>query len=131
MRRHGLAPVVLHVGETERDGIRAAADALDLPDGVTAIVAYNDRCAVGVLDYLDRVHVSVPKQVSVTGYDDSLLAQLHRMNLTTVSQSPKEQARLGVAAAIERLDGDRAENQEIVLEPHLVVRRSTARPPLL
>jgi DNA-binding LacI/PurR family transcriptional regulator len=51
------------------------------------------------------------------------------MNLTTVSQSPKEQARLAVAAAIERLDGDRTEDQEIVLEPHLVIRKSTAKAP--
>jgi DNA-binding LacI/PurR family transcriptional regulator len=128
MRRHRLRPTVIPGGETERDGIRAA-ETLDLPGAATAIVAYNDRCAVGVLDHLDRARITVPEQISVTGYDDSLLAQLHRMNLTTISQAPKEQARLAVAAAIERLDGDRTENQEIVLEPHLVVRRSTAKAP--
>jgi DNA-binding LacI/PurR family transcriptional regulator len=128
MRRHGLEPLVVRGGETERDGIRGA-ESLDLSGGVTAIAAYNDRCAVGVLEHLDRARVNVPKQMSVTGYDDSLLAQLHRMNLTTISQSPKEQARLAVAAAIERLDGSRTENQDIVLEPRLVVRRSTAKGP--
>jgi LacI family transcriptional regulator len=96
---------------------------------VTAIVAYNARCAVGVLDHLDRAGIDVPKQISVTGFDDSLLAQLHRMNLTTISQAPKEQGRLAVAAIIERLDGDRTEDQDIVLEPHLIVRRSTAIAP--
>jgi len=128
MRRHKLRPMVLTGGDTERDGIRAA-ETLDLATGVTAIVAYNDRCAVGVLDHLDRARIEIPKQMSVTGYDDSLLAQLHRMNLTTVSQAPREQARLAVAAAIERLDGDRTQDQEIVLEPHLVIRRSTAAAP--
>ncbi len=126
MGRHGLPPTVLHGGETERDGIRAA-ETLDLSGGVTAVVAYNDRCAVGVLDHLDRAHINVPERVSVTGYDNSTLAQLHRINLTTVSQAPKEQARLAVAAAIERLEGDRTQDQDIVLEPHLVVRRSTAK----
>ena len=128
MRRHGLEPVVAHGGQTEPDGIRAA-ETLDLSGGVTAIVAYNDRCAVGVLDHLDRAGIDVPKQISVTGFDDSLLAQLHRMNLTTISQAPKEQGRLAVAAIIERLDGDRTEDQDIVLEPHLIVRRSTAIAP--
>jgi LacI family transcriptional regulator len=128
MRRHKLRPTVLSGGETERAGIRAA-ETLDLSTGVTALVAYNDRCAVGILDHLDRARISVPKRMSVTGYDNSLLAQLHRMNLTTISQSPKEQARLAVAAAIERLDGDRTEDQEIVLEPHLVIRKSTAKAP--
>lgn len=130
MGRHGLEPTVLRGGDTERAGIRAA-EALDLPGGVTAVVAYNDRCAVGVLDHLDRAGVAVPDRVSVAGYDDSLLAGLHRMNLTTVSQAPKEQARIAVAAAIERLDGDRTEDQDIVLAPHLVVRRSTAKAPSL
>jgi DNA-binding LacI/PurR family transcriptional regulator len=128
MRRHGLAPTVHHGGETERDGIRAAA-ALDLSSGVTAIIGYNDRCAVGVLEHLDRAGIDVPARVSVAGYDDSLLAQLRRIDLTTVSQSPKEQARLAVAAAIERLDGKRTQDQETVLEPHLVVRGSTSKAP--
>ena len=130
MNRHRLAPIVLHGGETERDGIRAA-ETLDLSTGVTAVVAYNDRCAVGVLDQLDRTRINVPKRLSVTGYDNSPLAQLYRINLTTVSQSPRDQARLAVAAAIERLDGDRTTDQEIVLEPHLVVRTSTAAAPSL
>jgi len=130
MHRHGLTPVVASGGQTELEGMRAA-ETIDLSDGVTAIVAYNDRCAIGVLDHLDRTGIDVPKQISVTGYDNSLLAQLHRMNLTTVSQAPKEQGRLAVAAAIERLDGNRTEDQEIVLEPHLVVRAGTAKPPPL
>ena len=128
MRRHRLTPLILTGGETELAGIRAA-EGLDPSTGTTALVCYNDRCAVGVLDHLDRARIRVPRQMSVTGYDDSLLAQLHRMNLTTISQVPKEQARLAVAAAIERLDGDRTEDQDIVLEPRLVVRKSTAKPP--
>lgn len=128
MQHHGLGPTVLHGGETERDGIRAAEN-IDLSTGVTAVVAYNDRCALGVLDHFDRTRTNVPKRVSVTGYDNSVLAQLHRINLTTVSQSPKDQARLAVAAAIERLDEDRTSDQEIVLEPHLVIRKSTAKAP--
>ena len=128
MEHHGLAPLILPGGETESAGIQAAA-ALDPAAGVTAVVAYNDRCAIGVLDNLDRAGISVPGTMSVTGYDNSLLAQLHRVNLTTVSQEPREQARLAVEATIERLDGGRTQAQEIVLEPHLVVRGSSAAPP--
>jgi len=127
MAHHGLEPLILPGGETEPAGIRAA-EALDPAAGVTAIAAYNDRCAIGVLDHLDRAGIDVPAQMSVTGYDNSFLAQLHRLNLTTVSQEPREQARLAVEAVIERLDGGRAERREIVLQPHLVVRGSTAAP---
>lgn len=129
MRRHGLTPLILPGGETERAGIRAA-EALDPSAGTTAIVAYNDRCAFGVLDHLDRTGIDIPRQMSVTGYDNSFLAQLHRFDLTTISQEPREQARLAVEAAIERLDGARTEPRQIVLEPHLIARGSTAAPPL-
>ena len=61
----------------------------DLP---TAVVCANDRIAIGVLDGLRRAGVEVPGQVSVTGYDDSLLAQLGHIDLTSVSQEPREQA---------------------------------------
>lgn len=128
MRHHGLTPLILPGGETEPAGIDAAR-ALDPAAGVTAIVAYNDRCAIGVLDHFDRTGVAVPERMSVAGYDNSFLAQLHRLNLTTVSQEPREQARLAVEAAVERLDGGRSVAKEIVLEPHLVIRGSTAEPP--
>jgi LacI family transcriptional regulator len=126
MAHHGLEPLTLPGGETEPDGIRAAA-ALDPEAGVTAVAAYNDRCAIGVLDHFDRAGIDVPGQMSVTGYDNSFLAQLHRLNLTTVSQEPREQAQLAVEAIIERLDGGRAEGREIILKPHLVVRGSTGK----
>jgi DNA-binding LacI/PurR family transcriptional regulator len=128
MGRHGLEPLTLPGGETEPAGIHAA-ETLDPAAGVTAIVAYNDRCAIGVLDHLDRAGIDVPGRMSVTGYDNSFLAQLRRFDLTTVSQEPREQARLAVEAVVERLDGGRTEAREIILEPHLVVRGSTAAPP--
>ena len=58
----------------------------------TAVVCANDRIAIGVLDALRRAGVDVPGQVSITGYDDSLLAQLGHIDLTSVSQAPREQA---------------------------------------
>jgi len=82
-----------------------------------------------VLDRLARAGLRVPEEVSVTGFDDSLVSQLARVNLTTVSQNPGEQARLAVAAAVERLDGGRASQRESVLAPRLVVRGTSATAP--
>ncbi len=124
MRRHGLEPLVLRGGLTEQLG----ADALDaLPEdaGITAVMAFNDRTAVGIIDRLERGGMAVPKDVSVSGFDDSILARHSRIDLTSVSQEPFEQARLAVEAAIERLDGGRTERREIVLPARLVVRGST------
>ena len=71
----------------------------------------------------------MPEQVSVVGYDDSPLARLGTVDLTTVSQSPSAMAEAAVAAAVERLEGTRSETVDIVLPPHLVVRGTTARRP--
>jgi LacI family transcriptional regulator len=94
----------------------------------TAVVCANDRLGAGVLDALRRAGVDVPGEVSITGYDDSMLARLGHIDLTTVSQKPQEQADHAVAAVVERLDKDRTEARSSVLTPDLVVRATTAPP---
>ena len=128
MRRHGLTSRVLSGGLTEQQGADAL-DALDDAADVTAIVAFNDRAAVGVLDRLERNGIKVPDNVSVTGFDDSIIARHTRLDLTTVNQAQIEQARLAVAAAIERLDAGRTERRETVLPASLVIRGTTGRVP--
>lgn len=130
MRRHGLdAHIrVLRGDNTEAAGERAARQLLDSGDLPTAVVAYNDQCAIGVLAAFQRAGVAVPGEVSVAGYDDDTLSRLSCFNLTTVSQGAREQARYAVAAAVERLDQDRAEPREVVLTPELVVRGTIAEP---
>lgn len=128
--RRLLGPDAVQVvagGGTEEDGARAAAALESAPP--TAVVAFNDRCALGVLDRLRRDGIGVPEQVSVIGYDDSPLARLGTVDLTTVSQSSQAMAEAAVAAAVERLKGTRTKPVDVVLEPHLVVRGTTAPPP--
>ena len=82
----------------------------------SAVVCANDRSAVGVLDALRRAGVDVPGAVSITGYDDSVLAQLGHIDLTSVSQAPREQANRAVEAVVERLDRGRTEPVSSVLD---------------
>jgi len=130
MRRHGLEREVLVLpgDHTDAAGIHAvrrllAGDALP-----TAVVTFNDQVAVGLLDGLARAGVEVPADVSVVGYDDSSLARMAHVDLTTVSQQPRQQAEDAVAAAVERLDGGRVEDRRVVLRPRLVVRGTTGPP---
>lgn len=130
MRRHGLLADVVAGDHTEESGIRAARALLDAPDGVTAVLAGNDRCAVGVLDTLLRAGVDVPGDVSVVGYDDSRLARLTHVNLTTVAQDPEHMARLAVETVVERLENEAGvPPRDIVLDPHLVLRGTTGPAP--
>lgn len=140
MRRHDLAGRIriLPGDHSEEAGIRAAAALADAAKAVavppgqgppTAVIASNDRCAVGLLDALARGGAAVPGSVSVVGYDDSMLARLAHVDLTTVSQDAAGQAAQAVALAVERLETGRTAPREVVLTPHLVIRSTTAPPP--
>jgi LacI family transcriptional regulator len=132
MRRHGLDERVACVeGDfTENAGVDAAKTLLTADRLPTAVVCANDRSAVGVLDALRRAGVDVPGLVSITGYDDSMLAQLGHIDLTSVSQAPREQAHRAVEAVVERLDAGRTEPVSSVMLPQLVVRGTTTAPTL-
>ena len=131
MRRLGLAggERIVPGGDAEEAGPRAAATLLAAARPPTAVVTSDDRCAAGLLDALARRGVPVPGCVSVVGYDDSMLARLAHVDLTTVSQDPRRQAELAVALAADRLETGRSAPREIVLSPHLVVRGTTGPPP--
>jgi DNA-binding LacI/PurR family transcriptional regulator len=131
MRAAGLAERsrVLSGGPDEEAGMRVARALLDgggpLP---TAVVAFNDRSAVGLLDVFVRSGVDVPGQVSVVGYDDDLVARLAHVALTTVGQDTGKLTEHAIALLVERLDGTRTEHREVVLPPYLVIRGTTGPP---
>ena len=61
----------------------------------------------------------------MAGFDDSQLARLAHIDLTTVRQDTERIAELAVRAVAERLDEGRTESRDIVLDPQLVVRGTT------
>jgi len=133
MRRHGLGDHarVIAGGDAEPDGHRAAAELLSQGRLPTAVCAFNDHCALGVIDALRKAGVRVPGDCSVTGYDDSPVAQLTAVDLTSVSQEAALLAESAVRAAADRLEGRVADATDAVLEPRLVARGSSSPPPAL
>jgi DNA-binding LacI/PurR family transcriptional regulator len=127
LRTHGLEAHVLPGGPTEEDGAAAARRLLSgpLPGAVTV---FNDRCALGLLDVLRRAGRTVPGDVSVVGYDDSRIARLSSVDLTSVAQDVEQLTTLAVGRALERLDSTPVRQRELVVPPRLVVRTTTAPP---
>jgi DNA-binding LacI/PurR family transcriptional regulator len=127
MRRHGLGEHarVVPGGKTEEAGALAATL---LRGGAlpTAVLAYNDDSALGLIDAFIRAGVTVPGDVSVVGYDDSWLSRLPHVSLTTVGQDAHRMASLAVERALARLSGEQIPGGDLVLPPHLVVRGTTA-----
>jgi DNA-binding LacI/PurR family transcriptional regulator len=131
LARHGLAGAALVVpgGLTEDDGAAAARVLLEADPRPTAVTVFNDRCASGVLDVLRRAGLPVPQDMSVVGFDDSSLARLSHVALTTVAQDADRLAALAVARAVARLDGGAPPaDREQVIAPRLVVRGTTGPP---
>lgn len=128
MRAGGLQELTLDGGLTEREGAAAATAMLESKPLPTAVFAFNDRCAVGFIDTLLRSGVSVPQQVSVLGFDDSPLAGLAHIDLTTIRQDSAGLAHLAVRRLAARLDDpdDGSGTVDITREPTLIVRGSTA-----
>lgn len=130
MTRHGLADHihVLPGGLTEEDGAAAARTLLAARPRPSAVLAFNDRCATGVLDAFLRAGVPVPDEMSVVGFDDSRLASRAHIDLTTVGQDIPCLAELAVGRAIARMEAEAAPGPETVIVPRLVVRATTAAP---
>jgi DNA-binding LacI/PurR family transcriptional regulator len=131
MRRHGLAGQarIMAGGLTEESGYAAAQVLRESPGSLpTAIVAFNDRCAVGMLDTFIRAGIAVPADVSIVGYDDDRLSRLPHISLTTVRQDASRMARLAVDSLIARLEGNEAGGREVVIPPQLVIRGTTGPP---
>ncbi|QEM48108.1 LacI family transcriptional regulator [Mycolicibacterium grossiae] len=129
MRAAGAAPALLDGGLTERAGAAAAATLLGAAEPLpTAVFAFNDRCALGALDVFIRAGIAVPQRVSVLGFDDSPLARLAHVDLTTIRQEAAELARAAVVRLVERLDGAASAPVpvDVVIPPALVVRSTTA-----
>jgi DNA-binding LacI/PurR family transcriptional regulator len=125
MHHHGLDihQRIVTGGLTEEDGAKAARALL--ADPPTAVTVFNDRCATGALDAFHRSGLTVPDDISVVGYDNSRLAQLGHINLTTIAQDTTAMSTLAVNRAIDRIAGTSVTQREIVIPPHLVIRGTT------
>ncbi|MGP3983655.1 LacI family DNA-binding transcriptional regulator [Streptomyces sp. KR80] len=129
MHHHGLVPVVLRSAYTEDGGAKAADRLLreggELP---TAIVAANDLNAVGAISVLEKAGKRVSRDISVVGYDNTSLAALAHIGLTTIDQPRHEMGRLAAEALAQRVRHGRTDPVRHLLRPTLITRTTTAPP---
>ncbi|HEY9334268.1 MAG TPA: substrate-binding domain-containing protein, partial [Kribbella sp.] len=114
------------------EGGMAAADQV-VATGATAVVAYNDLVAIGLLARLHSRGISVPGDLSVVGVDDIAMSRMARPALTTVRLPKQEAGRIAVELLLALLDDpDAAQGRRLKhgeLHGELIVRDSTGPAP--
>jgi DNA-binding LacI/PurR family transcriptional regulator len=99
-----------------------------LREGTTlpsAIFTANDLSAVGAIDAIERAGLVVPDAISVVGFDNTALAALDHIGLTTIDQPRREMGAVAAEMVIDAIN-DRAALRHVSMTPSLVVRRTTA-----
>jgi LacI family transcriptional regulator len=119
--RQGLRVDVVPAGSGIPDGHRATDAAL--ATGATAVIAFSDHVALGVLMRAGELGLRVPQDLSLTGFDDIPVSGIAGPGLTTVTVSTTELGR----SAYELLTGPGSERRRR-MTPSLVVRGSTGPP---
>ncbi len=109
-----------------------AETVLKWPNRPTALLALDDRMALGAIQALREAGVEVPREISVTGFDNLDIARKLHPTLTTIEQNPTRQMeRVGemLLAQIALDPGERGARQAETIAPELVVGESTGPAP--
>ena len=109
---------------TFKSGVEAADRLLRTKSGVTALACANDDMAAGAMLALHRAGLEIPRDISVTGFDDTPMSEIVWPPLTTIRQPIKEFTARAVSMLVEGNPNGDARFEAL---PHeLVVRESTA-----
>jgi len=112
---------------TEGGGYEGARRLLARSRRPTAIFASNDQSAVGALDAINEAGLAVPQDVSLIGYDNTALAALRHISLTTIHQPRHQIGEMAMKAVVRRIEHPGSPARRHVLAPKLIVRDTTAK----
>ena len=128
MQRIGGRPCVVDViGKSDGEVVEAMRAVLAAKDSPTACFAGNDHVALLLLKSLAALHVAVPEQFSLVGFDNLRLVEHLPVPLTTVDQPKQEMGRRAAELLFERMEAGPGEAvRREVFTPHLVIRESAS-----
>ncbi len=113
-------------------GYQATRKLLASAKRFTALFAFNDISALGAIRAIREAGLQIPNDVSVVGFDDIQSAAYQNPGLTTVRQPLREMGRIAAETLLRRIQQPKSESDEIsemMVEPELIIRNTTCRPP--
>lgn len=119
--------VVLPADVTEETGVTGTHRLLDEHPDVTAVFAANDVTALGAMSAIADRGLRVPEDISVIGYDDTPIAASRYVGLTSIDDRSIDIGRGAGARLLERIADPGLPTTEVLVEPRLVARRTTAQ----
>lgn len=101
---------------------------LDSKKSVDAAVCYNDQIALAVISMLEEKGISVPEDIAVTGYDNSLIGQSSPIGITTIAHPQEKLGEMAAELILEKIRKVPEEESSVkrLISPELIVRGSTA-----
>lgn len=121
--------IQIKVDITLDDGFSAGLQLLQCQPRPTAIIAFNDLCAFGLIAALSQQGISVPEDITVTGYDDIRIAQFGNPSLTTIAADYEKISKRSLDMLFKLIDQPDLIGQlsdDVILPPQIKIRNSTA-----
>ncbi|OOY10888.1 hypothetical protein BMI86_05150 [Thioclava sp. DLFJ5-1] len=109
-------------------GRRATRALLALPDPPTAIFCANDESALGAIRAAQQAGLDVPRDLSVIGFDDTMLAEISDPPLTTIRQPRQQMGAVAAEMVIDMLENGPGQCARRILDCELVERSTVAAP---
>lgn len=127
LRRSGIAvdnQYIIHGDFTYDTGVNGLITLMKHPFPPSAVFCHNDTMAIGVLSQAKKMGLSIPRDISIIGFDDIVQAQYCSPPLTTVAQPRYQLGREGMLLLLEQLHGHRIHSSSRLLTSELVIRES-------
>ena len=128
MRELGLEPREVAGTFSHDGGQEAAREIVGMSRVPTAVVAANDLVAVGAMGVFESQGLRVPEDISVVGYDDSQIARLDLVQLTSICQGIDLFGSAAIELLVKRIDEPDTPRVVERIETTLVERRTTCPP---
>lgn len=111
---------------TIENGKKVGLKLLRLKERPTAIFACNDLLAIGVIHAAKEVGINIPDELSVVGFDNTILSTITEPRLTTISQPIQDMGAKVIDMLIEEIEKETTLKQKMLFWPELIVRESTS-----